>query len=60
MGTLSRIHKLTPLDNALTSAFTPTMSTTVDDPNVTLFDGSDWRTYTNAQGGWHGGTYHET
>lgn len=25
-----------------------------------VYDGSDWRTYTNAPGGWNGGTYHET
>jgi hypothetical protein len=36
------------------------MSTTIDDPNVTLFDGSNWKSYTDASGGWHGGTYHET
>lgn len=36
------------------------MSVTVDDPDITLFDGSDWREYTNAPGGWYGGTYHET
>jgi hypothetical protein len=36
------------------------MSTTIDDPDVTLFDGSDWRTFHDAPGGWHGGTYHET
>jgi hypothetical protein len=36
------------------------MSTTIDDPNITLYDGSSWKQYNDAAAGWHGGTYHET
>lgn len=36
------------------------MSITVDDVHMEVFDGSDWKTYENAPGGWNGGTYHES